>query len=108
MNIILVVAICMLITGNIVLMAGVKSLTKDLKDYQAIIKSTMENNDKLIKINTDMQKKYDKLNKEVDEVLLTATKQNELTEMILRDNAELTALTRGTLQRLDHMEDDLS
>lgn len=106
MNIILFVAICMLITGNIVLMAGVKSLTKDeFKDYQAIIKSIMENNDKLIKINTDMQKKYDKLNKEVDEVLLTATKQNELTECVIRDNAELTALTRGTLQRLDHIDD---
>lgn len=103
-----ILLLAFLVVCNMMTILTANSLHKDLKDYQAIIKSTMENNDKIIKINTDMQKKYDKLNKDVDEVLLTATKQNELTEMILRDNAELTALTRGTLQRLDHMEDDLS
>lgn len=108
MNIILVVAICMLITGNIVLMVGVKSLTKDLKDYQAIIKSTMANNDKLIKLNTELREMSDRVlnqytdfSKDYGRLLTETESQNTICAEILRDNLELTARLNEVLLHID-------
>ena len=101
MNIILVAAICMLITGNIVLMVSVSKLTKDLRDYAAIIESTMENNNKLIQINESMMSANKNLHERLNKIDELCIKQNDLCKSVINDNIELTARLNEVLLHID-------
>lgn len=100
-----IVLLAILVICNVVSLIAVNILHKDLREYQAIIESTMENNDKLIKINKDAMAANNVLFDRVEKWGNLCIQQNELTESVLKDNRELIALVH---KMKSDMEDDLS
>lgn len=91
----------LLVLCNAIALSAIVSLKRDLKDYEAIIESTMENNNKLIQINENVMQENLSLHDRFERVEKICLKQNELSESVLKDNMEITQRVNEVLMHID-------
>jgi len=96
-----ILLLAILVVCNMMTIMTANSLQKDLKDYEAIIESTMENNNKLIQINENVMTANKELGDRVDKWGALCTQQNDLCESVLKDNMEITAKVNQLLMQMD-------
>lgn len=97
----MIVGIVILFIGIIILAIICINQHEDLKEYRAIVESTMENNDKLIKINKDVMTANEDLNNRVEKWEKLCIQQNDLCESVIKDNLEITAKVSQVLMHID-------